>query len=85
LRELRGEQAREKNSKENFDLTALLRSLSFGGTDERREMSGKRERFRRGFELRLKSIDLDQLNEVSGKKSLFPLFPLLSRLKKSLD
>jgi hypothetical protein len=29
-------------------------------------MSEKRERFRRFFELRSKSIDRDQLNEVSG-------------------
>jgi hypothetical protein len=42
-----GDQAREEKSKESSELTALLRSLSFGGTDERSEMSEKKECFRR--------------------------------------
>jgi len=52
-----GGQAREENSTQSFDLTALLRPWSFGGTGERSEMSEmsemseKRERFRRLLEL----------------------------------
>jgi len=52
-----GDHARDENNKESFEITALLRSLSFGGTDERSEMSEKRECFRSFFELRSNSID----------------------------
>jgi hypothetical protein len=46
----KGDQAREEISKKSFELTALLRSLSFGGTDEKSERSEKKRGSQSFFE-----------------------------------